>query len=232
MQNILQDSTDIIQTFLLTWPHTWMNALRLDCIHSLERPWMISNKQKGWVGWLLKLSKGQDVLSTAAVSMAACLLASKSNDNTRGGHCLHIPTKWALSLLKLTLSSQVPQHHSFSLMSPQLQLHLVFSPLSSLLMDPTGWAIETSPLVCYIVLKKTQTKWHWKSVLRNPETRSCTLEWMLWDWIAFTAWLEGPTSGCHAKWGNGGNDEPSKLWIKANDIGMSSSWDFAKHCIP
>jgi hypothetical protein len=29
--------------------HPWMNAPRLDCIHSLERPWMISNKQKGWV---------------------------------------------------------------------------------------------------------------------------------------------------------------------------------------
>jgi hypothetical protein len=50
-------------------------------------------------------------------------------------------------------------------------------------------AVETSPLVCYIhVHRQTQTKWHWKSVLRNPETGSRTFEWMLQDWIAFTAW--------------------------------------------
>jgi hypothetical protein len=55
-------------------PHPWKNALRLDCIHSLERPWMISNKQKGWVEWLLNYLK---VCIVNCSSVWVSLLASK-----------------------------------------------------------------------------------------------------------------------------------------------------------
>jgi hypothetical protein len=40
------------------------------------------------------------------------------------------------------------------------------SGLASLCSLCSSWtrAIKTSPLFCYILLQKTQTKWHWKSV--------------------------------------------------------------------
>jgi hypothetical protein len=87
-----------------------------------------------------KLSKGM------YCQLQQCLQQSVSfkNDNTRGDHCLHIPTNVAQAATQFSHKQVLAAPlagactvASFSLMSPQLQLHLVFSPLSSLLMDPT-----------------------------------------------------------------------------------------------
>ncbi len=131
-------------------PHPGMNALRVNCIHSFKRPWMISNKQKGWVEWLSNYLKASIVNCS---SVCGSLLTSKMTTQEKT-----IASTSQLNELHCC-SSQHSVHKSLSTIHSHwhhLNFNFVwscFSLLSLLLMDPGHQ--NQSTLLLHIATKDT-----------------------------------------------------------------------------